>query len=254
MKKNQAVQESAQSADMYFKINKIYYSIINVGFWAGLPAIIVRFADSHEPSVEMDENKIIEKISQYNCKTVMLTGSDPFKHDISGLIKDIHDLKCNIHIETPGTIGFKRPDRCSLWISCFIRHPNHNLVIDANEIKYIVNKHTKTAHFKKYERTKDICQLFLQPEGNRKENIEKCIYLIKTNPRWRITLNLSKVLINYKRNTCKFCGDILDELENRNREFKLGSLLAPGICNKIECIKKSAESGNDQNGRGQKKS
>ncbi|RLF30939.1 MAG: hypothetical protein DRM98_06200, partial [Thermoplasmata archaeon] len=71
------------------KINEIFYSIQGEGKWTGLPNIFIRtagcnlrctFCDTkyaYENGVELQVEEIINKITQYPCKHVCITGGEP---------------------------------------------------------------------------------------------------------------------------------------------------------------------------------
>lgn len=69
------------------KINEIFYSLQGEGFHVGTPAVFVRFSGCnlkcefcdthHEEGVMMSDEEIVEKVCQYPCKTVILTGGEP---------------------------------------------------------------------------------------------------------------------------------------------------------------------------------
>lgn len=82
------------------KINEIFYSLQGEGFHVGTPAVFVRFSGCnlkcefcdtrHEEGVMMSDEEIVEKVCQYPCKTVILTGGEPGLWVDEDLIAALH--------------------------------------------------------------------------------------------------------------------------------------------------------------------
>ena len=69
------------------KINEIFYSLQGEGFHTGTPAVFVRFSGCnlrcsfcdtlHEEGVMMTDEEIVEKVSSFPARMVILTGGEP---------------------------------------------------------------------------------------------------------------------------------------------------------------------------------
>ena len=69
------------------KINEIFYSLQGEGFHTGTPAVFVRFSGCnlrcsfcdtrHEEGVMMTDEEIVEKVSSFPARIVILTGGEP---------------------------------------------------------------------------------------------------------------------------------------------------------------------------------
>ena len=67
------------------KINEIFYSLQGEGFHTGTPAVFVRFSGCnlrcsfcdtrHEEGVMMTDEEIVEKVSSFPARIVILTGN-----------------------------------------------------------------------------------------------------------------------------------------------------------------------------------
>jgi len=105
---------------MKLKINEIYYSIQGESSYMGKPCIFIRltycnlrcsYCDSeytfHEGS-NMTIDEIIDKIQNYPCKLVEVTGGEPlFQKECIDLLNKLVDLEYHVLLETSGSLSTK---------------------------------------------------------------------------------------------------------------------------------------------------
>ena len=111
------------------KINEIFYSLQGEGFHTGTPAVFVRFSGCnlrcsfcdtrHEEGVMMTDEEIVEKVSSFPARMVILTGGEPSLWIDKALISRLREAGKQICIETqgerPGGIGKSRRDKGGLY-------------------------------------------------------------------------------------------------------------------------------------------
>lgn len=107
------------------KINEIFYSLQGEGFHVGTPAVFVRFSGCnlkcefcdtrHEEGVMMSDEEIVEKVCQYPCKTIILTGGEPGLWVDEDLVAALHKAGKYVCIETNGTCVL--PESID-WVTC----------------------------------------------------------------------------------------------------------------------------------------
>ena len=95
------------------KINEIFYSLQGEGFHTGTPAVFVRFSGCnlrcsfcdtrHEEGVMMTDEEIVEKVSSFPARMVILTGGEPSLWIDKALISRLREAGKQICIETNGT-------------------------------------------------------------------------------------------------------------------------------------------------------
>lgn len=134
------------------EIDEIFLSIQGEGRYQGLPSVLVRFhgcnlscnwCDSKKlyNSQQLSYDQILNKISKYNCKNVILTGGEPLlQSNIENFTKLLHSNGFFIMIETNGTV--KKDIVCDIIsISPKLDHSGNNSFNYINNLKYYINNY-----------------------------------------------------------------------------------------------------------------
>lgn len=189
------------------RINEIFYSIQGEGFFAGTPAVFVRFAGcnlkcdfcdtNHQPFSYYTEDKIVRRIASYNANLVVFTGGEPSLQLTQSLVDKVKALGKIVAVETNGTKFL--PGNID-WITLspkdmFVGDKAEPVLCRVNEIKLI---------FDGIHPVKEYNNIFshyyyLQPcdVGDKDKNesiINDCVNYIKEHPKWKISLQLQKIL------------------------------------------------------------
>ena len=102
------------------KVNEIYYSIQGESSLSGLPCIFIRltycnlrctycdseyaFYDGKDFSID----EILEKIKEYNCNLVEVTGGEPLlQSQCINLLRELINNKYDVMLETSGSLSIK---------------------------------------------------------------------------------------------------------------------------------------------------
>lgn len=190
------------------KVNEIFYSIQGEGHYAGTPAVFVRlqgcnlkckFCDTnHSSGKEMSNVMILQEVQKYPAKVVIITGGEPLLQDIEPLVDTLQKHRYKVNIETNGTIPMTDSLAFKLnWITCspkfeFVK--NGEMKLDYyDEIKVLYNGQSLTPYDRFFKDSH--VRMFLQPMETKKENnIEKTINKIKEDTRWKLSIQLHKML------------------------------------------------------------
>jgi len=188
------------------KVNEIFCSIQGEGHNTGIAMAFVRLAGCNlrcdfcdtqyaldEPGEEMDERRIIRQIKEYDVQWVCVTGGEPFIQDLSPLTSLLKEEGFKIHIETNGTLLFKDVVFDWLTVSPKCRtKPDLKVLDNASEIKFVVDSAGALQDVDKFERWG--MHHYLQPVYNKAEMQDLCVDFIKKNPKWRLSLQMHKLI------------------------------------------------------------
>jgi organic radical activating enzyme len=187
-----------------------FYSIQGEGFHTGRAAYFVRLAGCDVGCVWCDVKEswdveahplvkisdIVNRIKASGTDFVVITGGEPAMYDLTYLCNAIHELNIEIAIETSGAhpiIG--DIDWVCLSPKKFKLPLEENYLL-ANELKIIVfNRHDFKWANELIDKVNLACQLYLQPEWDKKdEMIPEIVDFVKNNVDWNISLQTHKYL------------------------------------------------------------
>lgn len=191
-------------------IMEMFYSLQGEGRFAGRAAFFVRLAgcdvgcvwcdvkeswdSSAHPSRTIAE--IITAAKDSGTEFVVVTGGEPLMHNLDELTTALHENGMECAIETSGSHPFSgKWDWVCLSPKKFKAATEESFEL-ANELKVVVfNNHDLQWAEELAEKVNVGCQFFLQPEWDkRKELEEKIITYIKSNTKWRLSLQTHKYL------------------------------------------------------------
>lgn len=184
------------------RVNEIFYSLQGEGHFTGTPAVFLRlsgcnekcsFCDTqHLTYSEMTEEEIVENVSQYPARHIVITGGEPTLQITASLAEKLHAAGFFIQIETNGSTPL--PDGCSIdWITCSPKF-RPVLINSVDELKVLFMNQDMT----KYDTIK-AKEYRLQPldSGNadeNRENLKQTINFILKHPKWNLSLQTHKIL------------------------------------------------------------
>lgn len=184
------------------KINEIFYSVQGEGRYTGVPVVFLRmsgcnqkcsFCDTqHESFVEMDEEDVVEAVSKYPSRHIVITGGEPTLQLTTSLVDSLHAEGFFVQIETNGSCPLA--EDCNVdWITC---SPKAAPVIigrvDELKVVYWGQDITRWESFpaKEYR---------LQPMDS-KDDVRNADILSKTlnyilaHPQWALSLQTHKII------------------------------------------------------------
>lgn len=206
---------------MTYNVKEIFYSIQGEGFHTGRPSIFCRFSgcnlwnglEKDRKSAKCNfcdtdfvgtngdggdkfknEEDLVIKILSYwpnaSSPFVILTGGEPMLQVDKNLIRTLKKYKCEIAIETNGTM--RVPEEID-WICVSPKAGNDLVQISGDELKLVYpQKNILPEDFEKYS----FKNFSLQPmDGELKvHNTNLALEYCKNNPNWRISLQTHKII------------------------------------------------------------
>lgn len=205
------------------KICEIFYSLQGEGRWTGLPNIFFRttgcnlrcdYCDTkyaYSQGKELSFNEIFEKIQQYKCKKICLTGGEPLlQKDSNQLIDLLIQKNYQISLETNGSINIEQlRNNKNLLISLDIKCPSSNMKdkmifenIDflecKDQLKFVIKNREDFLYSKKIiDDFKPKCPVFFQPLwGSNYKRLAR--WILDENLCVRLGLQIHKIIENIK--------------------------------------------------------
>jgi len=185
------------------RVNEIFYSLQGEGLHTGTPAVFLRlsgcnlkcpFCDTqHNSYVEMTEQEIADKVSEYPARTIIITGGEPLLQLTASLTRKLHQAGFSIHLETNGSMPL--PEEAEIdWITCSPKEGADVVIPKIDELKVVYMNQDMSQY--DHLRAKEYR---LQPldTGNEQKNATICQQTIKyilDNPNWKLSLQTHKIL------------------------------------------------------------
>ncbi len=187
------------------KIVDIFYSIQGEGSFSGSACVFIRVhgcnldchfcdEDLHKGEYEnFTYKQILQKISSYASKQVVITGGEPSLYDINGFIDALHSESYYVAVETNGYMleHIKSAD----WITYSPKDWNSLHVEGFSEYKFIIDK---SSSIQKIVTIKSDKPIYIQPQNHKEKvniaNTEFCVELVKKYPHLKLSVQLHKYL------------------------------------------------------------
>lgn len=178
------------------RINEIFYSIQGEGFFTGTPAIFIRFSGCnlecpfcdtlHKLFREMSDEDILKEISQYPANHIVLTGGEPSLQVDVEFCKKLKEQDYFVQIETNGTV-----DISHLPLNWITQSPKGRPVPYCSQTPYELKVVYTGQDMSMYDNVR-ADHYYLQPCSC--QNTNEVISYIKSNPKWRLSLQTQKLL------------------------------------------------------------
>ncbi len=192
---------------MSYKVNEIFYSVQGEGARAGSADVFIRFGGCNltcsycdtdfESYFEMTAEEIAAQVAGFmpEPRNVILTGGEPllqYDRELFDALRDLAKVGL-IACETNGSVA---PKAHLDYIALSPKVAEHVLVknfqFPVDELRYVraVGQPLPRPKLK-------ADHLFLSPRADGdmvgRENLEYCIGLVKSNPRWRLSVQQHKI-------------------------------------------------------------
>lgn len=196
------------------RINDIFYSLQGEGHNTGRAAVFVRFAGCNlrcsfcdtefDTYREMNDEEILEAISQYPARFVVLTGGEPTLQVDEAFVELLHQHGYEVAMESNGT----RPAPQNLdWLTVSpkeVKGKREDVRGKrlADELKVVFDETTAPESYLFPFTSSLFPLLYLQPcdTGDAARNeaiVARCVEYIKEHPWWRLSLQTHK-LVGFK--------------------------------------------------------
>lgn len=184
------------------------------GAHAGRPCVFLRFAACNlectwcdtdfapEGATRVTADEIVARLLELDtnaARMVVVTGGEPTLQWDAAIADAIHAAGFRVHMETNGT---RAPEGAVDWLTVSPKPQFHTaslaLVSDlpVSELKVIVDDTVDASTLARYEEQYRCGHYFAQPcmDARYPEHLARTISLVHERPRWRLSLQLHKIL------------------------------------------------------------
>jgi len=202
--------KSAAPASVALPVMEDFYTVQGEGAYTGHAAYFIRLAgcdvgcvwcdvkDSWHmdrwPRLEIVE--LVQRASAHPAQKAVITGGEPFMHNLDGLTGALKAAGFSTHVETSGAWPYSGNfDWVTLSPKKF-KKPLPEFFDLTHELKVVIYHKSDFKWAEEYaQQMPESCRLFLQPEWDKREQMMPLIAeYVKANPKWQISLQTHKYL------------------------------------------------------------
>ncbi|MBP5689230.1 MAG: radical SAM protein [Muribaculaceae bacterium] len=191
-----------------YPINEIFYSLQGEGHNTGIASVFIRFSGcnlccafcdtEHQKHIMMSLPEIVDEVMKYpGAPLIILTGGEPSLYIDEPLLKALHLTGKRIAIETNGTrhlppgidwvtlspkFGFPGGDVQPCVMNCCDELKVVYFGQDLSQYDFITAEH------------RFIQPCFVPDKQQRIINLQLCVDAVLANPRWRLSLQVHRLL------------------------------------------------------------
>ena len=192
-----------------YRINEIFYSLQGEGYHSGMPAVFVRFSGcnlrcafcdtQHQQGTMMSLQEIVDEVNKYPlAPLVVLTGGEPSLFIDEAFIGELKQKTGKtIAIETNGT----RPLPSNLdWVTLSPKSAfeggdlDHCVLRICDELKVVYLGQDLAEYEGIQAKYRFLQPCFVEDSAQRKANMQACVEAVKAHPKWRLSLQIHRVL------------------------------------------------------------
>lgn len=189
---------------MKYKINEIFESIQGEGSYSGTLVNFVRFAKCNmkcsfcdtefDKFTELTEEQILAELNKGTSMIVVFTGGEPMLQLDQHLIDYLKEAGYSIHIETNGSIDIFLQGIKHIVVSP--KDPARWNVKAGGDLKILIGEDDESMPLESIYLDTRFKNYFLQPimSPRYEEALANCLTLIKGHPRWKLSIQLHKII------------------------------------------------------------
>ncbi len=187
-----------------------FYTIQGEGAYQGYAAYFIRLGGCEVGCVWCDVKEswdasahpvvavkdIVKKVKESKSQIAVVTGGEPAYYDLTELTAQLQSLAIRTHIETSGAYEITGEWNWVCLSPKKFKKPVQSSYPLANELKVIIyNKSDFLWAEEHAAKVSGECLLYLQPEWSKeREMVPLIVDYIKSNPQWRISLQVHKYM------------------------------------------------------------
>lgn len=209
IEENKATKQKEQKRSG-LPIMEMFYTIQGEGSYSGQAAYFIRLSgcdvgchwcdvkESWDISADQYQSieSIVNQVLDTKAEIVVITGGEPFTHDLTELTAGLQVNGLRTHVETAGVFPIT-----GSWDWICLSPKKFKPVLEeyhqkANELKVIIfNQSDFDWATEQARKTNDKARLFIQPEWSKEPEMRMTLVnFVKENPLWTISVQIHKYL------------------------------------------------------------
>ena len=189
---------------------EMFYTIQGEGFYSGHAAYFIRLSGCDvgchwcdvKESWDIDSDQyqkiddLVEKVVESEAKIVVITGGEPFVHDLEELTHKLQEKKVRTHVETAGVYPIT-----GKWDWICLSPKKFKPVLPeyfqrADELKVVIfNSSDFSWAIDNAKSVNENCKLYIQPEWSKEPELRlNIVQFIKDETDWILSLQIHKYL------------------------------------------------------------
>jgi 7-carboxy-7-deazaguanine synthase len=200
----------SENTSVLYPVMEHFYTLQGEGKYTGNAAYFIRLggcdvgcvwcdvkesweADAHP---KMRVSQLIDEISLFPVKHVVITGGEPAMYDLDPLVEALHDKGYFVAIETSGAHPLKGNVDWYTFSPKKFKEPVKEAYQKAQELKVVIyHKSDFDWAIDHAQKVNSDCLLYIQPEWSKQERLlPDIIAFVKDHPQWKLSLQTHKYL------------------------------------------------------------
>lgn len=194
----------------HLPVMEMFYTIQGEGFYSGHAAYFIRLAGCDvgchwcdvKESWDIDSDQyqkiedLIAKVEESEAKIVVITGGEPFVHDLTELTQKLQEKNIRTHVETAGVYPIT-----GSWDWICLSPKKFKPVLPeyhkkADELKVVIfNASDFSWAIDNAKLVNDSCKLYAQPEWSKEPELRlSIVQFVKDQTNWILSLQTHKYL------------------------------------------------------------
>lgn len=204
-----ALEEELIELDVHYPVMEHFYTIQGEGLHSGVAAYFIRLAgcDVGCPWCDVKESwdrskhptksisDLLHEVLKTQAENVVITGGEPLLHDLTALTASLKQAGLKLHLETSGSSALTGHFDWITFSPKRFKKPVDTIYQQVDELKVVI---VNERDFRWAERHADLCRpgtaFLLQPEWETPTALPMIIDYVRSNPKWRISLQTHKFM------------------------------------------------------------
>lgn len=200
----------SETASVLYPVMEHFYTLQGEGKYTGNAAYFIRLGgcdvgcvwcdvkESWDAEIhpKLSVSKLLEEISTFPVKHIVITGGEPAMYDLNPLVNSLKENGYYVAIETSGAHPLQGEVDWYTFSPKKFKEPVEEAYSRASELKVVIyHKSDFDWALDHAQKVHSDCLLYIQPEWSKQERLlPDIIAFVKEHPNWKLSLQTHKYL------------------------------------------------------------